>query len=104
MGLKSEVGECLGERTSHLPKQNKVGRNEKCSYQTEEDAFNPSRAEGRVKEEERLDSPGPCSKTKGFEEDRKRLRNLPGVVVCVCVIKPRVSLSTHGKTDLRPQA
>lgn len=42
MGLKSEVGEWLGERTSHLPKQNKVGRNEKCSYQMEEDAVNPS--------------------------------------------------------------
>lgn len=62
-----------------------------------EDAFNPSRAEGRVKEKER-----PCSKTKGFEEDRKRLSNLLGVV-CVCVVKPRVSLSTHGKTDLHPQ-
>lgn len=73
--------------------QSKVGRDEECSYQVE-GAFNPSRAEGRVKEEER-----PCSKTKGFEEDRKRLLG----VVCVCVIKPRVSLSTHGKTDLHPQ-
>lgn len=38
-------------------------------------ATNGGRAEGRVKEEERLDSPGPCSKTKGFEEARKRLSN-----------------------------
>lgn len=72
MDLKSKVGEWLGERTSHLPKQNKVGRNEKCSYQMEERTpLIPApggRAEGRVKEGERLDSPGPCSKIKGFEE------------------------------------